>query len=149
MGDCGCGGKHDPNKCKLKVDGADNQCDHLFPKLTSTDGSVLITSINAGGGYLKVNIRTAAGGGAMRIDQTFPNGTYGTLIGAIDGVNTTFTVSNGSYMSGTLKVYENGQLGAQTVDWDELVPAAGTFTIIVPPPITTPATVITVEYLTP
>lgn len=74
-------------------------------------------------------------------------GTYGILAGAIDGANRTFTVSQGSYTSGTLKVWLNGQL--QTPDGDdytELDPATGTF-IFVPARIPLVGDVVIVEYV--
>ena len=55
--------------------------------------------------------------------------TYGTLAGARNSVNTEYTVSQGSYASGTLTVYLNGQLQTQgtSEDWHENDPATGTF----------------------
>jgi len=55
--------------------------------------------------------------------------TYGTLSGARNSVNTEYTVSQGSYASGTLTAYLNGQLQTQgtSEDWHENDPATGTF----------------------
>lgn len=81
-----------------------------------------------------VNFQTAVnlfvgGSGSIQIDQTPDNGTYGLLGGAVDGVNTTYTVSLALYGSGKLQVYLNGliQLQGAGDDWVETVPGAGTF----------------------
>jgi len=69
------------------------------------------------------------------IDQTPSNGTYGTLAGAVNGTNQVYTVSNGSYTTGTLVVYLNGlvQLQGTGNDWTETVPGSGTFTFTIAP----------------
>jgi hypothetical protein len=68
------------------------------------------------------------------IDQTpLLGSTYGLLIGAVDGLNTTFTVSQGKYKSGTLKVHRNGVLSTQGVTWTETTPTSGTFQFAVAP----------------
>lgn len=67
------------------------------------------------------------------IDQTPDTGTYGLLGGAVNDVNTLFTTSQGSYVSGQLFVCLNGQLLTQGVDWTETNPLTGTFTFVVPP----------------
>ena len=81
---------------------------------------------------------TGGGGGSSFNDQT-PNtdASYGTLAGDVDGANTTFTVSEGEYLTGKLKVYLNGQLQEQnsTGDWVETTPASGTFDFLVAPTI--------------
>jgi len=61
--------------------------------------------------------------------------TYGVLTGAVNGVNTVYTVSQSVYVTGTLKVYLNGQLQTQGSgeDWTETSPIAGTFTFITAP----------------
>jgi hypothetical protein len=61
--------------------------------------------------------------------------TYGALAGARDGVNTTFTVSQGQYITGSLFVYMNGQLQSQGVmeDWHETTPNSGMFDFTVAP----------------
>lgn len=73
------------------------------------------------------------------IDQSGGTGdTYGTLIGALDGDNTDYTVSQAIYDSGTLHIYLNGQLLTQGTeeDWIELTPSSGTFRINVAPEVT-------------
>lgn len=72
---------------------------------------------------------------AVYVDQTPDNGTYGTLAGAVNGSNAVFTVSQGSYLSGTLQVYINGQLQTQgaTNDYQETTPNSGTFTFVAAP----------------
>ncbi len=76
-----------------------------------------------------------SGSGQIQIDQTPDNGTYGLLAGAVDGINTTYTVSLGSYPSGKLQVYLNGLIQLQGVsdDWQETTPGSGTFDFNTPP----------------
>lgn len=71
--------------------------------------------------------------------------TYGVLTGARNGSNTVFTVSQGEYATGTLKVWRNGQLMTQgsSEDFVETTPGSGTFTLAVAPVSTDE---ITVEY---
>jgi hypothetical protein len=61
--------------------------------------------------------------------------TYGALAGAINGSNTTYTVSLSAYTTGTLRVYLNGQLQIQGTasDWTETTPASGTFDFVTAP----------------
>ena len=61
--------------------------------------------------------------------------TYGVLAGLVNGSNTVYTVSNSVYITGTLRVYLNGQLQTQgsSEDWVETSPEAGTFTFITAP----------------
>lgn len=61
--------------------------------------------------------------------------TYGVLSGTINGSNTTFTVSQGVYATGTLTVYQNGKLVLQGTGagWTETTPASGTFDFVVAP----------------
>jgi hypothetical protein len=82
-------------------------------------------------------INSLGGGGEMFIDQTPDNGTYDLLIGDVDGVNTTFTVSQGEYPTGKLIVALNGQIMEQgaTEDFVETDPDAGTFDFIIAPQI--------------
>jgi hypothetical protein len=82
----------------------------------------------------------------MIVDQSSGAGmTFSLLGGTLNGVNTTFTVSQAVYISGSLRVYLNGQLLVQgsDADWVELSPAAGTFTMNVAPDATD---IITAEY---
>ena len=98
-----------------------------------TSGHVL-TSNGAGAAP---TFQAAAGGGGstytinnLYIDQSGgTSDTYGALSGTINGANTTFTVSESEYATGTLKVYLNGQLQIQgtSEDWDETTPGSGTF----------------------
>lgn len=72
----------------------------------------------------------------LKIDQIGSAATtYGTLSGSLNGVNKVFTVSNGSYNSGGLAVYLNGQLLSQGTDsdWTETDASAGTFTFATAP----------------
>ena len=61
--------------------------------------------------------------------------TYGVLSGAINGANTTFTVSQAVYNTGSLSVYLNGQLQTQGTaeDWTETLPSAGTLAFATAP----------------
>ena len=79
---------------------------------------------------------TGIGGGdnytfnAYYRDQNKGQGsTFGTLTGLADGVNSIFTVSQGTYTTETLKVIVNGQVQGQGTDqdWFELSPSNGTF----------------------
>ena len=60
---------------------------------------------------------------------------YNDLIGAVNGSNTVFTVSNEDYTSGELVVYLNGQAQTEgaTGDWTETTPSSGTFTFATAP----------------
>lgn len=90
-------------------------------------GRIVITDANG-------KTKTAGGStsvpGAIYIDQTPDNGTYGLLGGSVDGVNVLFTVSQGVYDTGTLVVSLNGQVLTQGAgnDFVETTPASGTFT---------------------
>lgn len=75
-------------------------------------------------------------GNSLQVDQSGgTSDTYGVLSGSVNGTNTTFTVSLGSYVSGSLRVYLNGQLQTQGSgeDWVETDPASGTFTFATAP----------------
>lgn len=82
--------------------------------------------------------KTTIGKNSFQIDCSGGTGdTYGILGGSVDGSNTTFTVSLGSYVSGSLEVQLNGQLLTQgsAEDWEETTPASGTFTLSIAPEI--------------
>lgn len=142
---------------KVDVTGADTTADYLQQKVTigSSDSSVTVTPsvVNPGGNeVLHFDITGAGGGGGggggnVLIDQTPDNGSYGLLGGAVNGINTQYTVSSGIYLTGTLVVYRNGlvQLQGAADDWEETVPGSGTFDFN-----TAPATgdILTVEYQT-
>lgn len=73
---------------------------------------------------------------AAYIDQSGGTGdTYGALSGAVNGSNKVFTVSQGEYTSGGLRVWLNGQLQTQGSgeDWTETTPGSGTFTFATAP----------------
>ena len=79
------------------------------------------------------------------IDQSGGTGdSYGVLVGDLDGANTDYTVSQGTYETGTLHIYLNGQLLTQGSgeDWIELVPGSGTFQMNVAPEATDQLTVV-------
>ncbi len=125
----------------VAVSAADTTPDYLQPKLNihSSNATITVTpSITNPGGneildYDLVVAPTA--GNNLLIDQTPDNGTYGLLAGAVNGINTTYTVSAGLYVSGSLAVYLNGLIQFQGAadDWQETAPAAGTFDFNVAP----------------
>ena len=102
-------------------------------------GASLVTNLNrirARIATLESATPSGGGGGVTYIDQIGgTSDTYSNLIGDVDGVNTDFQVSSGSYTSGNLILYVNGQLQTQGVseDWIELVPASGTLRMNYPP----------------
>jgi hypothetical protein len=105
-----------------------------------TNLSMSGTTLNATGGSGGTNINT------IYIDQAGgTSDTYGVLAGTRNGSNKVFTVSQGAYATGTLKVWRNGQLMTQGTgeDFVETTPASGTFTFDVAPASTDE---ITVEY---
>lgn len=97
-----------------------------------SDGDVV--TVQADG---SLALETPAGGSGTTnnfnnefIDQSGgTSDTYGVLSGTVNGSNTTFTVSESIYATGTLTVYLNGQLQTQGSgeDWVETTPASGTF----------------------
>ncbi len=106
------------------------------------------TVTDDGGG--QVTVASGGGGGSSTkyIDQTGGTGdTYGTLGGTINGVNTTFTVSQSTYTSGTLVVYLNGvrQEQGSSEGWTESTPGSGTFDFTTAPP---SGSRVAVEYFT-
>lgn len=121
------------------------------PSITPTSDAVIHVVNDPEGAPLsfKMTIADAIApfiGGSAFIDQSGgTTDTYGVLAGAIDGGNTTYTVSNGVYTSGTLKVSLNGQLQTQgaSEDWTETIAASGTFDFAVAP---VAGDEITVEY---
>ena len=79
---------------------------------------------------VKAYVDNYFGSNSFQIDSSGgTSDTYGVLSGSVNSSNTTFTVSLGSYVSGSLQVYLNGQLQTQGTaeDWDETTPASGTF----------------------
>lgn len=79
---------------------------------------------------IKAYVDALSFGGGLHIDQSGgTSDTYGVLSGTINGSNTTFTVSEGEYISGSLVVLLNGQTQTQgsSEDWVETTPASGTF----------------------
>jgi len=89
---------------------------------------------NGSGGGSTTNITT----NTTKIDVGGGSGTttWGTLSGLINGSNAVFTVSNGSYVSGTLRVELMGQdqVNGSSNDWTETAPGSGTFTFAIAPP---------------
>ena len=100
----------------------------------SVDG-VTITGAGTVGSPLVVI--GGSGGGTYFIDQTPATAgmKYGTLAGAVNGMNTQFTVSQTEYLTGKLAVFLNGeeQINGNADDWQETVPANGTFDFVVAP----------------
>lgn len=62
----------------------------------------------------------------QRIDSNLTVGNYTTLVGAVDGSNTSFTVSSGVYASGSLEIEV---MGKGWFDFSEDTPASGTINI--------------------
>ena len=100
---------------------------------------VLTLADDAGNDQIDVTIEYQGGTGNtttifndLYIDQSGgASDSYGAISGAINGVNQVYTVSQGEYATGTLKVWFNGQLQTQgdTEDWTETSAASGTFTL--------------------
>jgi hypothetical protein len=98
---------------------------------TNPDRIAVLSDVAAGGGDI-FNVNNHF------VDTSSAAGdSYGDLIGAIDGINAVFTVSQAVYATGKLSVYLNGVLQAQGTDknWVGLSPAAGTFTFNGAPPV--------------
>ena len=104
----------------------------IDPTLDPADGETLVWDAVA-----EQFVAGSAGGGvAYYVDQAGGTGdTYGALSGSIDGSNTTFTVSQGAYDTGTLVVTLNGQVQIQGSgqDWSETDAAVGTFDFAIAP----------------
>ncbi len=135
-----------PTGITLKTNGVNNGSQTILnlkngTGITVVDDGVGGVTINATGGG------SGGSGGSTQIDQTPDNGTYGLLIGDVDGVNTQYQVSLGLYLTGKLIVYLNGlaQLQGVSDDWIETDPATGLFDFNTPPVVND---IITVEYET-
>ncbi len=144
---------------KVKATTADTVPNYLDDKIEMIQGPNMVitkTIINAGANekirYTFQSIGSGGGSGGVQnfVDQS-PLGTgstYGILTGLINGINTTFTVSQGSYVPGSLVIQLNGLtlLQGSGDEWVETDPANGIFDFVVPP-IAIPVTdIITVEY---
>lgn len=81
-----------------------------------------------------------AGTAEIFIDDTF----NATLSGAVDGVNTLYTVSDGQYSK--LNVFLNGQLLIKDLDYTETSPSSGTFTFTTAPASSGTADIVTAVY---
>ena len=116
---------------------------------TTNDVSYLATGTASSADWTE----TGSGGGNNYFNNQFidqsggTSDTYGVLAGSVNSSNALFTVSEGIYATGTLKVWLNGQLQTQgtSEDFVETTPASGTFTFAVAP---TTGDLITVEYQT-
>lgn len=117
---------------------------------TPGSGTIEMNTAPVTGDILTVIYQTASSltGTGRRIDQTGGGDSYGELAGAVNGSNTTFTVSAEKYVSGTLKVYLNGQLLIQgsSEAWEETNADLGTFDMVEPPET---GDLLTVEYNIP
>ncbi|MDD4381727.1 MAG: hypothetical protein PHE21_00045 [Candidatus Dojkabacteria bacterium] len=96
--------------------------------VTAHTSGTFATDLSAGKWDLFVE---GVGGNSIQVDSSGgTSDTYGVLSGLVNSSNTVYTVSLGSYVSGSLRVYLNGQLQTQgsSEDWTETTPASGTFT---------------------
>lgn len=102
---------------------------------TYTGSATKMLAVDTNGNVIEEPLPGGATQIGYRIDQTPDNGTYGLLSGTVNGSNAVFTVSYGSYISGTLAVYLNGQLQTQGAsnDFQETTPSSGTFTFVTAP----------------
>lgn len=141
---------------KVDVTSADTTANYLQNKITvgSSDASITVVATvqNPGANEVLHFDLTGGGGGGgggtpLFIDQTPSDGTYGLLVGSVDGMNTTFTVAQGIYTTGKLAVYLNGliQLQGASDDWTETDPSTGVFDFVIAPSV---GDIITVEYTT-
>ena len=140
----------------VKATAADTTSGFLDSKLniSSSDGTVIVikTITNPGGNeVVDYDLKTVGGGSGgatnIQIDSTPDSGTYGLLAGAVDGVNSTFTVSLLAYNAGKLLVSLNGLVQNQGAlnDYVEIDPTLGTFQFNTPPATND---IIVVEYQT-
>ena len=101
--------------------------------VTGHTSGTFATDLGAGKWELFVE---GVGGNSIQVDSNGgTSDTYGTLSGLVNSSNTVYTVSLGSYISGSLRVYLNGQLQTQgsAEDWTETTPSSGTFTFATAP----------------
>lgn len=110
----------------VTIDGDGTALDPITLLKVFTDGTTIIGDGTALSPLIVIGGGT---GGNFQVDQTPDNGTYAPITGAVDGVNTQYTVSLGVYVTGKLQVYLNGliQLQGAVDDWQEVSPALGTF----------------------
>lgn len=104
-------------------------------------------------GDLLTAVYQPAGTAEQDIDQSGgTSDTYGIVFGTIDGSNATFTVGRRNYLSGSLRVFLNGELLTQgtSSDWKETLPDIGEFEFVAgSEPVSSPTLdEITVEYVT-
>lgn len=102
------------------------------------DGIAIMGKYDVGvGGSLQVDgLPVGSSGNSLQVDCSGgTSDTYGVLGGLVNSSNTVYTVSLGSYISGSLRVYLNGRLETQGSgeDWVETTPASGTFTFATAP----------------
>lgn len=101
--------------------------------VTGHTSGTFATDLSAGKWELFVE---GIGGNSVQVDSSGgTSDTYGVLSGLVNSSNKVYTVSLGSYVSGSLRVYLNGQLQTQgsAEDWVETTPSSGTFTFATAP----------------
>ncbi|AGO47587.1 structural protein [Cellulophaga phage phi4:1] len=74
------------------------------------------------------NISISGGSGGDEYNNIYRDSTDSGLVGNVDGTNTSFTVSNGSYNPATLNVFVEGQLFTAGHGITETSPGTGVFT---------------------
>ena len=97
-----------------------------LPAASGITGTVIGVESGITVQYAAAIFKGADGGLEYFVDSTDSGGVYTTLTGAVNGVNTQFTVSQASYTAGTLKVIYQGQYQTGN-EITETTPGSGIF----------------------